>query len=35
MGYDVIALTDHNTTLNCPAVAKLAEKIMKTRLKNT
>ncbi len=26
MGYDVIALTDHNTALNCPAVAKLAEK---------
>ena len=25
MGYDVIALTDHNTTLNCPAVAKIAE----------
>ena len=25
MGYDVIALTDHNTALNCPAVAKLAE----------
>ena len=27
MGYDVIALTDHNTALNCPAVAKIAEKI--------
>ncbi len=26
MGYDAIALTDHNTALNCPAVAKLAEK---------
>ncbi len=26
MGYDVIALTDHNTALNCPAVAKIAEK---------
>lgn len=26
MGYDVIALTDHNTALNCPAVARLAEK---------
>lgn len=26
MGYDVIALTDHNTALNCPAVAKLSEK---------
>ena len=25
MGYDVIALTDHNTALNCPAVAKIAE----------
>lgn len=25
MGYDAIALTDHNTALNCPAVAKLAE----------
>lgn len=25
MGYDVIALTDHNTALNCPAVAFLAE----------
>ena len=25
MGYDVIALTDHNTALNCPAVSKLAE----------
>lgn len=25
MGYDVISLTDHNTALNCPAVAKLAE----------
>lgn len=25
MGYDVIALTDHNTAKNCPAVAKLAE----------
>ena len=26
MGYDAIALTDHNTALNCPAVSKLAEK---------
>lgn len=26
MGYDVIALTDHNTALNCPAVAKIAER---------
>ena len=26
MGYDAIALTDHNTALNCPAVAKLADK---------
>lgn len=26
MGYDVIALTDHNTALNCPAVARIAEK---------
>ncbi|MBQ7116267.1 MAG: PHP domain-containing protein [Clostridia bacterium] len=26
MGYDAIALTDHNTALNCPAVAKIAEK---------
>ncbi len=26
MGYDVIALTDHNTALNCPAVAKIAKK---------
>jgi len=26
MGYDVIALTDHNTAKNCPAVAKIAEK---------
>lgn len=26
MGYDAIALTDHNTALNCPAVKKLAEK---------
>lgn len=25
MGYDVIALTDHNTALNCPAVAKIAK----------
>lgn len=25
MGYDAIALTDHNTALNCPAVKKLAE----------
>ena len=25
MGYDVIALTDHNTALNCPAVAKIAQ----------
>ncbi len=25
MGYDVIALTDHNTAKNCPAVAKIAE----------
>ncbi len=25
MGYDAIALTDHNTALNCPAVARLAE----------
>ena len=25
MGYDVIALTDHNTALNCPAVAKISE----------
>ncbi len=25
MGYDAIALTDHNTALNCPAVASLAE----------
>lgn len=25
MGYDVIALTDHNTSKNCPAVAKIAE----------
>ncbi len=27
MGYDVIALTDHNTCLNCPAVMKAGEKI--------
>ncbi len=27
MGYDVIALTDHNTARNCPAVKKAAEKI--------
>ena len=26
MGFDAIALTDHNTALNCPAVKKLAEK---------
>ena len=26
MGYDAIALTDHNTALNCPAVKGLAEK---------
>ena len=26
MGYDVIALTDHNTAKNCPAVAKAAER---------
>ncbi len=25
MGYDAIALTDHNTALNCPALKKLAE----------
>ena len=25
MGYDVIALTDHNTALNCPAVEKIAQ----------
>ena len=25
MGYNAIALTDHNTALNCPAVKKLAE----------
>lgn len=25
LGYDAIALTDHNTALNCPAVAKVAE----------
>ncbi len=25
MGYDVIALTDHNTALNCPAVMKAGE----------
>ena len=25
MGYDAIALTDHNTALNCPAVAKIAK----------
>ena len=25
MGFDAIALTDHNTALNCPAVKKLAE----------
>ncbi len=25
MGFDAIALTDHNTALNCPAVAKLSE----------
>ena len=25
MGYDAIALTDHNTALNCPAVQKLAK----------
>lgn len=25
MGYDVIALTDHNTARNCPAVAKAAK----------
>jgi PHP family Zn ribbon phosphoesterase len=24
LGFDIIALTDHNTVLNCPAVAKLA-----------
>lgn len=27
MGYDVIALTDHNTARNCPAVMKAAEEI--------
>ncbi len=27
MGYDVIALTDHNTSRNCPAVMKAAEEI--------
>lgn len=26
MGYDVIALTDHNTARNCPAVMKVGEK---------
>lgn len=26
MGFDAIALTDHNTALNCPAVKMLAEK---------
>lgn len=25
MGYDVIALTDHNTALNCPAVEKISQ----------
>lgn len=27
LGYDIIALTDHNTCLNCPAVIKAGEKI--------
>lgn len=27
MGYDAIALTDHNTSKNCPAVKKAAEKV--------
>lgn len=27
MGYDAIALTDHNTSANCPAVKKVAEKV--------
>lgn len=27
MGYDAIALTDHNTSKNCPAVKKAAEEI--------
>ncbi len=27
MGYDVIALTDHNTSLNCPAVMELGKDV--------
>jgi PHP family Zn ribbon phosphoesterase len=27
MGYDIIALTDHNTCLNCPALMKVGEEI--------
>ena len=27
MGYDAIALTDHNTSRNCPAVMKVGEEV--------